>query len=175
MAQIRTSRAYARWPDLDVSAFAGEVVAALTGNTNFPTPPVTPADLTTLKAAFDDAIVTAASGGPLQTALKDAARAALIAGLNKEASYVDINCNEDMAILLSSGFEPVSTNRSQVVLKAPVVLAAVNGPQSGKMQCTSGSRAIRIAERCRAAARRWAASSARRSPFAMRARSSSIA
>ncbi len=131
MAQIRTSRSYTRLPDLDVSAFAGEIVAALTSNVYYPQPPVPTPDLASLKTAFDDALVAAASGGTLQTALKEAARAALIAALNKDASYVDINCNEDMAMLLRSGYEPVSNNRSQVVLKAPVILAAMNGPQSG--------------------------------------------
>jgi len=57
-----------------------------------------------------------------------------VAALNKDASYVDINCDEDLTILLSSGFQPVSTNRSQTVLDAPVVLGANYG-QTGEISC----------------------------------------
>src|SRR6266404_7098153 len=122
MPQIRTSRSYGRFPDLDVSAFTGGVITGLTGNTDLDDPPVTPVDLGKLKKTFDDAIVAAADGGTLQTAKKDAARAELVTALNKDASYVDINCDEDLTILLSSGYQPVSTNRAQTVLGAPEIL-----------------------------------------------------
>jgi hypothetical protein len=133
MPQVRTSRLFSRLPDLDVSKFAGEVIAGLTGNADLSDPPVKPADLTTLKKTFDDAIIAAAAGGVLLTAQKDAALAALVTALNKDASYVDINCDEDLAILLSSGFQPVSTNRAQVVLDAPEVIAANYG-QAGEIK-----------------------------------------
>ena len=134
MPQIRTSRLYTKLPDLDLSSFAGSVITNLTNNPDFPTPPVTLAELGTTKGSFDNAIIAAAEGGTLQTAQKDAARAALITALNKEASYVDINCNENLVTLRSSGFEPVSTNRARQVLAAPVIVAATNGPQAGEIK-----------------------------------------
>ena len=133
MPKIRTSRTYARFSDLDLSKVAGEVIAGLTGNTDLPDPPVKPADLTTLKKTFDDAIVAAGDGGTLKTAQKDAARAELVTALNKDASYVDINCDEDLKILLSSGYQPVSTNRAQVVLDAPEIIGASN-VQAGQIK-----------------------------------------
>ena len=133
MPQVKTSRYYTRLPDLDVSKFTGEVITGLTDNTDLPDPPVKPADLTTLKKTFDDAIVAAADGGTLLTAQKDAARAALVTALNKDASYVDINCDEDLTILLSSGFQSVSTNRAQVVLDAPQIIDASYG-QTGEIK-----------------------------------------
>lgn len=72
-------------------------------------------------------------GGTLKTAIKDAARAACITALDKDASYVDINCDDDMTILLGSGYEPVSTNRTQVVLDAPQVIG-VSYPQTGQLK-----------------------------------------
>ncbi len=133
MPQIRTSRLFARLPDLDVSKFAGKVITGLTGNADLNDPPVIPVDLTALKKTFDDAVVAAAAGGPLLTAQKDAARAALVTALNKDASYVDINCDEDLTILLSSGYQPVSTNRAQVVLDAPEIIEASYG-QAGEIK-----------------------------------------
>jgi hypothetical protein len=133
MPLIRTSRSYGRLPDLDVSAFAGGVIAGLTGNADLADPPVKATALTTLKKTFDDAIIAAADGGTLATAQKDAARAALVTALNKDASYVDINCDEDMTILLSSGYQAVSTNRAQTVLNPPEVTRAEYG-QTGEIK-----------------------------------------
>jgi hypothetical protein len=120
-------------PDLDISKFAGGVVKGLTGNATLDDPPVTPVDLSKLKKTFDDAIIAAAGGGTLATAEKDAAKAALIAALNKDASYVDINADEDLTVLLSSGYEEVSTNRAPSVLDAPEVTAADYG-QAGEIK-----------------------------------------
>ena len=133
MPRIRTSRSYGKFPDLDVSAFTGGVIVGFTGNEELADPPVKPTALATLKKTFDDAIIAAAEGGTLATAQKDAARAALVAALNKDASYVDINCDEDLTILLSSGFEAVSTNRAQTVLNPPEVIAA-DYAQAGKIR-----------------------------------------
>jgi hypothetical protein len=119
--------------DLDVSKFTGGVINHLTGNETLDDPPVAPADLSKLKKTFDDAIIAAATGGTLATAEKDAARAAVIAALNKNASYVDIHADEDLTILLSSGYEAVSTNRVQAVLDAPVVTSADYG-QTGEIK-----------------------------------------
>ncbi len=133
MPTYRTNRDFSRLPDVDLSSFTGGVVTGLTGNPKLPDPPVTPADLETNKEGFDNSIVAANSGGKLQTALKDAARAVLIAALNKEASYVDIKSDDDLAVLLSSGFQPVSLNRSRSVLEPPQVVGSTS-PQTGQIK-----------------------------------------
>ncbi len=57
----------------------------------------------------------------------------MIVDLNKNASYVDINCDDDLTILLSSGYEAVSTNRAQRILNPPQIIA-VEARQSGELQ-----------------------------------------
>jgi len=133
MPSIRTSRNFGRMSDLDLSKFTGGVIKGLTGNAELDEPPVNPTDLSKLKKTLDDAIVAAAGGGSLATAQKDAARAALINALSKDASYVDINCDEDVTILMSAGYEAVSTNRTPEVLGAPVVTGAEYG-QAGEIK-----------------------------------------
>jgi hypothetical protein len=133
MPQIRTSRKYATLSDLDASKATGKVVTGLTNNEKLKTPPVSADELNELKKTFDFAIVAADKGGTFATSKKDAARAALINALNKDASYVDINCDEDIIILRSSGFEPVSTNRAQTVLSAPEILGIDYG-QTGQLR-----------------------------------------
>ena len=53
--------------------------------------------------------------------------------LNKDASYVDIACDGDLTVLLSSGFDAVSTNRAQSVLPAPQIIAVENA-QTGQLK-----------------------------------------
>ena len=131
--RIRTNRKYNQAPDLEVSKQAGKNIPGLTGNIDLPTPPEPPAVLTSLKDSFDQWIVKAANKGIYENEQKDASRTALLKALNKDASYVDIMCYDDMGILLSSGFEPVSDNRVQIVLAAPIIKRAVH-LQSGQIK-----------------------------------------
>lgn len=133
MSARRTNRKFAKLPDTELSKFVGTTIAGLTGNADLPDPVVNTKELGTLKTTFDNAIVKANKGGSLATAQKNAARAAVVDALNKNGSYVDINCNDDISILLSSGYQPVSTNRAQTVLPAPQILGVENG-QSGELR-----------------------------------------
>lgn len=126
MGQIRTKRGFEKLSDLDVSKLTGKTIAGFTDNPEVADPPVTVPVLTEQKDSYDDYIIKADKGGNLATARKNGQRAVVIDSLNKNASYVDIKCNDDMAILLSSGYESVSTNRAQSVLDAPVVIDVDN-------------------------------------------------
>ncbi|MGH7976429.1 MAG: hypothetical protein ACREDS_04860 [Limisphaerales bacterium] len=97
------------------------MVDGLTGNAAFPTPPVLTADLTTLNTTLRDAITAADAGGPQQTAAKNKAYAAVTDALRKDANYVEIQSDNDLETLLSSGFNVVSTNRAQAPLDQPVI------------------------------------------------------
>ena len=127
MPQLRVSLSFARLPDKELDNFALAVKTAMTGNTAFPTPPVTLANLETARAGFEGKIAAAASGGPPDTAAKNDSRAALLGMLRQIAAYVQINCGNDMAKLLSSGFEAMSTNRAQSPLEQPNSLVLDNG------------------------------------------------
>lgn len=126
MGLIRTKRGFDKLADLDISKLTGKTIAGFTGNVDLTKPPVSVAILTDEKSLLDELIIKADKGGSLATARKNAQRAVVIDSLNKNASYVDINCGEDLSILLSSGYEAVSTNRAQSVLDAPVILDVDN-------------------------------------------------
>ena len=114
--QLRVSLAFARLPDKELDNLTLGVKDALTANAAYPTPPVTLANLETARTDFEQKIAQAASGGPPDTAVKNNSRQALLGMLRQIASYVQINCNNDMATLLSSGFQAMSTNRAQTPL-----------------------------------------------------------
>ena len=62
-----------------------------------------------------------------------AARDALTIALEKDASYVDIAANDDLTVLLSSGFKQVNTNRVQSILPAPQIVT-VEPVQTGELK-----------------------------------------
>ncbi len=131
--KYRTNRNYARMTDLNLFKFGSKTVEMLTGNIDLGKPPVSPADLTLKLETFKGTITAAFKGSKLQTQEKDAAREVVVVALDKNASYVDMECNNDRTILMSSGYEAVSTNRARTVLAAPDVIGSKYG-QTGEIQ-----------------------------------------
>jgi len=82
-------------------------------------PPVAAADLLSALTDFTDAIAAAKQGGPQDTADKNNKRQELISLLRKLAGHVQGLHENDLAVLLSSGFEAVSTNNASGPLAAP--------------------------------------------------------
>jgi hypothetical protein len=109
MPQYKVCLAFAELADVALDDFAVAIITGLTDNTSYPTPPVTVAQLATLKSTFEDATVAAATRcGRAATAAKNAARDALVLALRKNAAYVEVTCNNDLPTLLSSWFEAAS-------------------------------------------------------------------
>ena len=113
-------------PANDVANLADDVVDGMTGNAAFPTPPIPPPNLATLNTTLRTAITAADAGGPQQTAAKNKAYAAMTDALRKNANYVEIQSNNDLEVMLSSGYDVVSTNRAQAPLDQPVILEISN-------------------------------------------------
>src|SRR5437764_5261325 len=125
--QLRVSLAFARLPDKELDDFTLGVKNGITGNAAYPTPPVTMVNLDAARTDFQQKGAKAATGGPPDTAAKNNARQVLLGMLRQLASYVQINCNNDMATLLSSGFQAMSTNRAQSQLEQPKSLSIKTG------------------------------------------------
>lgn len=123
----KVSLGFAKLPDTELDNFAQGVRDALTGNATYPAPPVTIANL---QAAIDDfttKLAAAQMGGAADTAAKNNSRQTLVGLLRQLASYVQMNCNNDMALLLSSGFQAQNVNNAQVPLTQPEGLTIKNG------------------------------------------------
>lgn len=118
---LRVSRDFIRSSANDLANLCDDVVDGLTGNAAYPTPPVPAPGLTTLNTALRAAITAADVGGKQQTAEKNIAYNAVVAALRKDANYVEIQADNNEAILLSSGFDIISTNRAQSPLNQPFV------------------------------------------------------
>jgi hypothetical protein len=134
---LRVSLSFARLPDTEVDSFTQGVISGMTGNTAYPSPPVTMADLQIARNDFSAKVAAAQMGGPPDTAAKNNSRQNLLGLLRQLASYVQMSCNNDMPTLLGSGFQAMSTNRAQSPLEQPQGLVIKNG--------TSGQLVARVA------------------------------
>jgi len=118
----KVSLGFAKLSDTELDNFAQAVIDSMTGNPAYPSPPVTMAALQTAKDDFTRKIAAAQTGGPPDTAAKQNSRQALEGMLRQLASYVQIMCPNDMALLLGSGFQAQNVNNAQVPLAQPVGL-----------------------------------------------------
>lgn len=119
MPQYKTSLSFASLPDADLVEFANTTVINMTGNAAFPEPAVPLPEVSAANTKFQNAIVAAAQGGLGLTAAKDAEREKLLPLLRTQASYVQTVSNDDLAVILSSGFSVNSTSRTSVPLPKP--------------------------------------------------------
>jgi hypothetical protein len=122
----RVNLGFAGYTDADLGDFTDNVIASMTGNPSFPTPPVDMAAVGAQRTAFATAVTNAAQGGTQLTAIKNAARKTLVTILRKIAAYVQSIASQDVALLLSSGFQANSTNRARTPLAVPTILSISN-------------------------------------------------
>ncbi|MBV9656601.1 MAG: fibronectin type III domain-containing protein [Verrucomicrobia bacterium] len=126
MALLRVSLGFASAADHVLEETAGAVLGGLYANAGvYPAPTVAKADLQSALTAFTDTIAAASQGGTQTTAARDQARGALILLLRQLALYVQTviqgNVSYGLAELLLSGFDAVSTNRTQQPLATPSI------------------------------------------------------
>ncbi len=129
---IRVLLTFTRQSDHQIVEIAGAVITGMTGNKNFPDPPVDLAEVQAALTAFTAALAAKPSGGVHATADKNKKRRELVALLRKLASYVQGNCNDEITTLLSSGFQAASTARAQSPL-TKLVIAVVDNCHSGQL------------------------------------------
>jgi len=91
-----------------------------------PADPNAPVDMTTRITALQVAIKNYLDGGQLALVARNVALAAVIEGLDSLAFYVQTVARFDRDLMLTSGFVPMSTNRSQSKLDAPSIMGIDN-------------------------------------------------
>jgi len=121
MQRARIADKFAKQSAEQLVTMAGAIIAGLTDNPAFPSPTV---DLKAVQAATDElkaALAAQPNGGPAATAEKNNKKEALIALLRKLKHYVEDGCNNDLALLLSSGFQAAVANRTRSPLANPAI------------------------------------------------------
>lgn len=115
MLQIRVLRGFENAPYLAVKETAEFVLTGLTHNPSYPVAPEVIVELEVALVEFSCAILLASEGGQIERIDRDKKRKLLVHLLQHLAGFVEANCNNDLARLLSSGFSAVSTRPSRVV------------------------------------------------------------
>ena len=134
MSILRITNGFNKLNDDSLEARAGQILLAMTGNTNFPTP--TPA-LTVLQTAISDysiALSKAKTGSEYDKAIKNSKRDALINVLHSLGNYVLFTADGDELVAKSSAY-----NIAKSPSPAPEVTAATNqkledGPNTGDLK-----------------------------------------
>jgi hypothetical protein len=109
------------------------LIAMITGNTNFTTPTPT---MIVLQAALEDFVVKvqeAVNGGKIATAPRRASRRTLLALVRQLASYVAFTAGSDIAKMLSSGFDAVKASSATVPVNPPSSIQLFQGKDPGTL------------------------------------------
>ena len=125
--KLRVSLSFASGSDGNLEVTATTVFTNVYLNPAFQTVPVTAAVLEAAITAYTNARAAQSQGGTMATAVKNNRRTELVALLQQVAFYVQVQSDNDMAALLSSGFEAVSTNRTRSQLAKPSLKRIKNG------------------------------------------------
>ena len=136
MSRVKTIKpldGFSDVPDADVVSRATAIQTKMTGNSNFPNPPV---DLAALKAAIDSfsaLIAEALDGGKKIIAEKNRQRETVIRMLRLLARYVEVACKADVAVFETSGFEAASTTKTTSDPLSEKIRKIEHGANSGSL------------------------------------------
>lgn len=131
MALIRFVNGYANMADaklLEVTRFA---LRQLTGNSNFPTPRPTLAEVQTSINTFSDLVSDAKTGDYNLIDQKNAAKEALAETFHLLSAYVAFESNGSLEVARTSGLRLAKTPQPAPPIEAPQNLQAQNTSQSG--------------------------------------------
>ena len=127
MPHIKALTGFKKLNESQLVATASSVIKGMTNNPAFATPPVDLAAVQTVIDELNAAIAAQVDGGPSSTVTKNQKRDALTGLLRKLAHHVQAHCNDDLRVLLSSGFQAAATRGSRSPLDKPSILAVHNG------------------------------------------------
>jgi hypothetical protein len=133
MNKIQALDGFSRASDGDVVSRGTAVQTKMKGNLNFPTPPV---DLAVLKTDIDGLSALMAEsldGSKKVIAEKNKQREVVIQKLRLLARYVEVTCKDDMAMFISSGFEPAATTRARPQGLSENIWTIDHGANSGQI------------------------------------------
>ncbi|MEO5684381.1 MAG: hypothetical protein ABIQ88_17200 [Chitinophagaceae bacterium] len=115
--------------ELEVRTFG--IIAAMTGNEQFPEPSPALADLSNSLKLFSDALALSQTKDKVKVAIKNKHRSNLAFQLTKLASYVQFIAQGDRATLSSSGFSLTAETSASKALAQPSNFTVEVGSTSG--------------------------------------------
>jgi len=127
---------FTKQSDDELSISSQHIIDCMTGNTNYPGPIPSLEATKTSKGEFDTSLAAAQFGGIEKTAAKNLKRTALEENLKTLGLYVQMNCKNNLSILLSSGFSAKRNSEHIGVLDKPKNFRVEQGPFQGSLKLT---------------------------------------
>lgn len=129
---------------------ATTIIAAMTGNANFPTPTPALEDIQDLLDDFSTKLAAARKrGSPEDTAIKDESIPALVSALQKLGYYVNSVAEGQLSVLLSSGFPTNAPTTASLVPFTVQNVRLSDTNQSGQARLNfAKQRNVRVYEYC---------------------------
>jgi hypothetical protein len=134
MANVKIITGFARLRDDELDNRVQKIITSMTGNVNFATPAPPLSTVATALAEYQEALSQSKDGSKEKTAIKNQKRDALEKILNSLSLYVQANCQDNLAILLSSGYEARRPNTPIGILAKPQNFKVENGPNPGSLR-----------------------------------------
>jgi hypothetical protein len=130
---IKAIDGFAGVSDADVLSRGTNVQTSMTGNANFPNPPVDLAALKTALETFSALIAQALDGSKKVIAEKNKQRTAVIKMLRLLGRYVEVTCKDDRAIFETSGFQPAPATKTATPPLTEKIRKVEHGANSGEI------------------------------------------
>ena len=131
MKKTKIKLHFAGFSDAEMEARSFGIIAAMTGNTHFPEPSPTLADLNNSLKLFSDALALAKTGDRVKAVNKNQLRENLDRLLTRLADYCSFIAQGDRFILASSGFALSAETSAPKTLGSPENFSVEIGSKTG--------------------------------------------
>lgn len=130
---------YKKFRQSEIGPIAQGVHDSLTGNSDFPTPPVTLSAFQTLIDNYLAKLAAAFHGTVAQTAEKNVAKADLLTGMRTNAIYVNTTANGNEVKLAGSGYVFAKTPQPRGPFEVPKKFTVLADRQPGRANIDFGA------------------------------------
>lgn len=124
---------FKRLRDDELSTKAAHIVTNMTGNESFPQAAPLIEAVIAANTEFIAALAAAQNGGKLQTSIKNDKRTALEKAIKMLGLHVQMNCRDDVSILLSSGFDAQKDREPSELPRVPANFRVAPGSATGSL------------------------------------------
>ena len=130
---LKLTNGFNRISDADLRNRATQIVTAMTDNPHFPTPTPSVDAVREILDAYDDALDHCSEADRVKIAIKNQRRKTLENVLHTWGLFVLLNCDNDIAIAMSSGFNIAKTPSPAPPITKPVAPVLESGINPGDL------------------------------------------
>ncbi|WP_299289688.1 hypothetical protein [uncultured Mucilaginibacter sp.] len=136
MKNVTLIKDYSKLSESNLDLKGGKIIAALTGNTDFPATVPSLADFTTVKNTYSANLVAASSGDRAAIAMKNQDKDSLLGAMRMLAINLEGLSLGNQAKLAGTGFDLAASGSSVPAMLAPTGYTLTDGLNPGELKST---------------------------------------